>query len=180
MSHLKITVPAVLLHDPKTDRLFRIRETTLVLEHSLVSLSKWEMKWHKPFLNNKEITQDQFIDYVRCMTLTQNVDPNVYYGLTAPILEQIRSYMDDPMTAAVIKDDPKERSSSKFVTSDLIYYWMVELQIPFECQKWHLNRLLTLIRITSIEKKPKKKETQQEAARRSHAINQARRAARKH
>lgn len=176
---LKITVPGVLLHDPQTDRVFRIKETQLTLEHSLVSLSKWESKYHKPFLNQK-ISGDEFIDYVRCMTLTQNVDPNVYYGINTSVQKQIESYMDDPMTAAVIHDNDKDRGSGEFVTSDLIYYWMVALQIPFECQKWHLNRLLTLIRITNIKQKPSKKESAKEAARRTASINAARRAARKH
>jgi hypothetical protein len=176
---LKITVPGVMLHDPRTDRIWRIKETQLTLEHSLVSLSKWESKWHKPFLNQK-ITADEFNDYVRCMTLTQNVDPNVYAGITADVRKQIEDYMDDPMTAAVIKDDPSSRGGSQFITSDLIYYWMVALRIPFECQKWHLNRLLTLIRITSIEQKPKKKMSTAENMRRHHDTNAARRAARKH
>lgn len=174
---LKITVPAGELYDPVTDTFLYTKEITLTLEHSLVSLSKWESKWKKPFLN-REHTVEMFDDYVRCMTITQNVDPNVYRVLTPSIRSRIREYMEDSMTAAIIHENAPERTSTKFTTSDLIYYWMVALNIPFECQKWHLNRLLTLIRITNIEQKPDKKMGKAASARYSHATNQARRAKR--
>lgn len=141
-----------------------------------MSLSKWESKWKKPFLN-REHTVSMFDDYIRCMTLTQNVDPNVYRVITPDIRKRIQEYMDDPMTAAIIREDPANgRMPVKFTTSDLIYYWMIALNIPFECQKWHLNRLLALIRITNIEQKPPKKTNRAETARRHHEINAARRA----
>lgn len=118
-----------------------------------------------------------FDDYIRCMTITQNVDPNVYYAITPEIRNRIREYMEDPMTAAVIHEDPKNKqTSTKFVTSDLIYYWMTALNIPMECQKWHLNRLLTLIRIANIENKPPKKPSRADAIRKHKEVNAARRA----
>lgn len=176
---LKITVPESRIWNPSTEEFMLVKETTLVLEHSLVSLSKWEMKYKRPFLNQKH-TSEEIDDYIRCMTLTQNVNPMVYYVITPGIRNQVRDYMEDPMTAAVVREDPQAPQSTKFITSDLIYYWMVALQIPFDpCQKWHLNRLLILIKITNIEQKPKKKQNPADIARQHHAINAARRAGKK-
>ena len=177
---LTITVPETRLFDPVSETFLYTKETELVLEHSLVSLSKWEMKYKKPFLN-KQHTTDEIDDYIRCMTITQKVNPMVYYAITPQIRKTVIAYMDDPMTAAVIKENAQnQRASYRFITSDLIYYWMVALQIPFECQKWHLNRLLTLIRITNIEQSKdmkKSKTNPAEVARQHHSINSARRAA---
>lgn len=170
-----------MLHDPVTNRVSYTKETTINIEHSLVSLSKWESKWKRPFLN-QEIPVELFDDYIRCMTITQHVDETVYLGITQQIRDEVRKYMDDPMTAAVIHEDQTQTGQShRFTTSDLIYYWMTELNIPFECQKWHLNRLLTLIRISNIEKKKQnpKKANKSEVARRHHAVNAARRAKKK-
>lgn len=164
------------MFDPVTETFLYTKETTLSLEHSLVSLSKWESKWKKPFLNH-EYSVAMFDDYIRCMTLTQNVDPNVYRAITPEIRQRVHEYMADPMTAAVIREDPSEqRFSSEFLTADLLYYAMVALNIPFECQKWHLNRLTTLIRITNIKQKPPKKMSRAENARKHNAIKNARRA----
>lgn len=177
----KITIPSVMLHDPITNLITYTKETTLVLEHSLVSLSKWESKWKVPFLN-KEHTEQEFDDYIRCMTITQNVDPSVYLAITPELRKEIRDYIDDSMTAAVVHENRAPQSSSKFVTSDLIYYWMTALQIPFDpCQKWHLSRLLMLIRIANIENKPAKdrKMSKADSARSHHATNAARRAKRR-
>lgn len=171
-----------MLHDPITNLIMYTKETTLVLEHSLVSLSKWESKWKVPFLN-KEHTEQEFDDYIRCMTITQNVDPSVYLAITPELRKEIRDYIDDSMTAAVVHENKVQQRSSKFVTSDLIYYWMTALQIPFDpCQKWHLSRLLMLIRIANIENKPTKdrKMSKADSARSHHATNAARRAKRRH
>lgn len=171
---LKITIPPGELSDGRI--FWYTKETTLTLEHSLVSLSKWEMKWKKPFIG-QPISTAMFDDYVRCMTITQNVDQNVYLALTPDIRKKIQEYIDDPMTAAVIHEDQNKKTSKQFITSDLIYYWMTALQIPFECQKWHLNRLLTLIKIANIEQKnATEKPNKAESAQRHYAMNAARRA----
>jgi hypothetical protein len=170
-----------MLHDPTTNLITYTKETTLTLEHSLVSLSKWESKWKVPFLNQEHSPQ-MFDDYIRCMTITQNVDPNVYLTITPEIREQIRNYIDDSLTAAIVHENKTQPKSSKFVTSDLIYYWMTALNIPFDpCQKWHLSRLLMLIKIANIENKPSKdrKMSKADSARSHHAINAARRAKRR-
>ena len=147
---LKITVPAQELWDEKAAEFIQIPETQLVLEHSLVSISKWEAKHHKPYLSQLESdtkTKEELIDYIRCMTLTQNVNPYVYTGLTASNIEAINNYIDDPMTATTVNEQDKKTSSRRPVTSEVIYYWMISFNIPVEFQKWHLNRLLMLIKV---------------------------------
>lgn len=175
---LKITVPAQELYDPKTGMFYYTKPVMLTLEHSLLSLSKWESDWEKPFIN-RDHTIREFNDYVRCMTLTQNVDPSVYDRLTDANRQAVQSYIDRKMSAAVIHDDGTSKRSTKFMTADLIYYYMVEAGIPFQpCEKWHLNRLLTLIRIIGIERRTDNKMSKADSARRHASINRARRAAR--
>lgn len=172
---LQITVPASEFFNEATAEFITTKDQCLALEHSLVSLSKWESKWKKPFLSKDPMTKEELRDYVRCMTLTQNVDPNVYYALTAENYNAIETYIQDPMTATWFKDD-NNRPTREIITSELIYYWMVAQSIPMECQKWHLNRLLTLIRICGIKNAPQKKMSRKEAASQQRALNQARRA----
>ena len=172
---LQITVPATELWDEKIEKFIDVKSHTLQLEHSLVSLSKWESKWHKAFLKKgKKKTYEETIDYVKCMTLTQNVDPNVYRCLTADNIDQINAYIENPMTATVISDDDSGKKNNEVVTSELIYYWMISLNIPFECQKWHLARLITLIRVCSIKNAPPKKMSMRERLSRNAALNEAR------
>ena len=148
---------------------------TLTLEHSLVSISKWEAKWGKAFLGKQDKTSEELTDYVRCMTLTQNVAPEVYQSLSAENFEEIRRYIDAPMTATKFFGGGNEKGANKdTITSELIYYWMITLNIPFECQKWHLNRLLTLVRICDIKNRPPKKMSRKEVMSRNRALNEAR------
>lgn len=173
---LQITIPGAELFDERTGKRTVIKDTTLCLEHSLVSLSKWESKWKKPYLNNTNITEEMTIDYVRCMTLTQNVDPNVYQFLTQQNIEDIRVYIDDPMTATTFKQ-PNKSGRSQMITAEIIYYWMVTLGIPWDpCQKWHLNRLMTLIRVCDEKSRPNRRMNRRENMARHRSINQARRA----
>lgn len=172
---LTITIPAREQFNEETNEFIETKEQTLVLEHSLVSISKWESKWHKAFLSKKEKTYEETIDYVKCMTLTQNVDPNVYMNLTNANLEEIFGYIDNPMTATTIKEPKSKSFNTEITTSELIYYWMVSLNIPFECQKWHLNRLITLIRVCNVKNKPPKKRSKREILSEYAAINEARR-----
>lgn len=165
-------------YNRKTKEFITIKDTTLSLEHSLVSVSKWEAKWHKPFLSTSDKTYEETIDYVKCMTITQNVDPNVYFLLTKENLDEINKYIANPMTATWFNDRKEgsaPRRSSETITSELIYYWMVALQIPFECQKWHLNRLLVLVRICNIKNQPSKKYSKKDTMSRNAALNAARR-----
>lgn len=155
------------------------KEQTLQLEHSLVSISKWEAKWNKVFLGKDSKTDEEMRDYIRCMTLTQNVNPLVYRCLSPSNLQAIHDYIDAPMSATHFASDfgmTRARSREK-ITSELIYYWMITFGIPFECQKWHLNRLLALIRVCSIKNQPKKKMSQRELMERNSALNASRRKA---
>lgn len=147
---------------------------TLQLEHSLVSLSKWESTWNKPFLSAKDMTDEESIDYIRCMTLTSNVNPKVYDCLTSQHIDQVRRYIMAPMTATTFSKDDPGKGKREIVTSELIYYWMIALNIPFECQKWHLNRLITLIKVCNIKNNPPKKRSKREIMSRNAALNAAR------
>ena len=173
---LKVTIPEVEYFDEKTQSFITIaKQTELSLEHSLVSISKWEAKWHKPFLeNNPPKTDEELKDYIRCMTLTQNVNPEIYDHIPLKVIEQINEYINDPMTATTFKEQKKP--SRRIVTSELIYYWMIALNIPFECQKWHLSRLLTLIRVCN-EKADPKKMSKSEIYAQNRRLNEARRKA---
>lgn len=170
---LWITIPSDELWDEKEERFVYPKAQTLQLEHSLVSLSKWESKWNKVFLSKKEKTQEETIDYIRCMTLTQNVNPEVYKRLTNENFDEINRYINEPMTATYFSGKERGAPSREEVTAELIYYWMIVLNIPFECQKWHLNRLLTLVRVCNIKNKPPKKRSKRELYKHHAAVNAA-------
>ena len=175
---LKITIPSSEAFDSRTNEFIYTKEQTLSLEHSLVSISKWESKWHKPYLTKEPKSPEETIDYVRCMTLTQNVDPRVYYCIPDSELQKISDYVNDPMTATWFSDEKEMKGrQGRIVTSELLYYWMIALGIPFECQKWHINRLITLIRVCDEENKPKKKMSKNQLLARNAQLNKARRAA---
>lgn len=149
---LRITIPAHEFWDEQNQVFIQVKGQTLQLEHSLVSLSKWESKWHKSFLKHPDKPFEETVDYIRCMTITQNVDPNVYLCLTNGNIADVNRYIADTMTATYLSDDGSAEGKSKdVVTAELIYYWMIAFNIPFECQKWHLNRLLTLIRVCEMK-----------------------------
>lgn len=174
---LQITIPETELFDEdRQEFVYVSKPVTITLEHSLVSISKWESKWKKPYLNNEERTTEEVIDYIRCMTITQNVDPNVYYALTAQNLKEIEEYIKDPHTATTIADRGHANKTGEGITSELVYYWMCAYQIPFEAQKWHFNRLMTLIRIAGIKNNPDKKMSQKDAYAQQRKLNAMRRA----
>lgn len=171
---LQITVHANDLWDESRNEFISTKEQTLQLEHSLVSLSKWESKWCKPFLSKEDKTREETLDYIRCMTITQHVSPDVYYAISNAQMADINAYIDSPMSATVVREDRSKARSREPVTSELIYYWMIALNIPFECQKWHLNRLLTLIKVCNSKNEPAKKMSKKELMSRNTALNEAR------
>lgn len=165
------------LFDERLGEFITVKSTVLQLEHSLISLSKWESKWHKPFLSKEVKTDEEIRDYIRCMTIMQNVDPMVYTVLTRKDVEDVEKYLSDPMTATVISRQA-QKGRQRNVTSELIYYWMVSFGIPFDpCEKWHLNRLMTLIDVCSIENSPKKKMRKGDIMKQNAQLNAARRRA---
>ena len=154
-----------------------MKPQTLRLEHSLLSLSKWEATWKKPFLSETGHSPIEERDYVRCMTVNKQVDPTAYMALTPDHMQKIRAYINDPHTATWFSNAPGGAKGTKeAITSELIYYWMVSMNIPFECQKWHLNNLLTLIHVISVKSDDSKKMSPSQVAHQNAALNAARKA----
>lgn len=161
--------------DEEKEEFVSAEEQILDMEHSLVSLSKWESKWCKPFLSANDKTDEEIMDYIKFMTVTQDVDDDVYSHLTVENFNKINEYINAPMTATTFFEDKNGKKSREVITSELIYYWMVALQIPFECQYWHLNRLLTLVRVCNIKNEPPKKMSKRDVMSRNASLNAARR-----
>ena len=170
---LEIIIPGLELYNEETNEFTCYDDVKLELEHSLVSISKWESKWCKPFLDGKDKTLDEIVDYVRCMTINDKVEPDVYDRLTEENLVVINEYIGRPMTATTFNNE-KKSTGREIITSEIIYYWMVSFNIPFECQYWHLNRLLTLIKVCNVKNNPPKKMSQKEILARNKALNDAR------
>jgi len=173
---LELVIPDKELFNDETQEFFTLKGRTIVLEHSLVSVSKWESKWNKPFLTTKDKSYAEIIDYVKCMTITQNVDPDIYKFLAKETMDAISEYIALPMTATTFTQKEKGQFNREIITSEIIYYWMITFNIPVEFQKWHLNRLLTLINVCNIKNQPTKKMTRQELLARNRALNAQRRA----
>ena len=153
---LTIQIDGEELFEPETYEFIKLEPTTLVLEHSLISISKWEAKWKKSWFQRELHSNEETLDYIRCMLIKGNLTDEVLNNISKQDMEKIMKYIDDPMTASTIRQDPDEPLpgvQKNFTTSERIYSWMVGYQIPFECEKWHLNRLLTLIRILEADNK---------------------------
>lgn len=179
---LQIDVPDREYFDDSKQEFIYYKKQTLFLEHSLISISKWESKWKKPFLETKDRTLEESTDYIRCMTLNTHVDPGAYIGLTQDIYEKVGQYINDTMTATWFNNKNQSGGNrhggkAQVVTSELIYYWMIAYEIPFECQKWHLNRLLTLIRICEIKNQPSKKMSKKALLSGNRSLNESRKRA---
>ena len=171
---LTIKIPDTEYYNEEISQFVSVKERTIDLEHSLVSLSKWEAKWCKPFLSKDQKTNEEVRDYIRCMIIDRNVPDNILYALSKQQEKQIVDYIDEKMTATTFSDISSASKNREIITSEIIYYWMISLNIPFECQKWHLNRLLTLIRVCSIKNAPPKKMGRNSVLSRNAQINAAR------
>lgn len=172
---LEISIPQTTVFDEKTESFYEVNACKICLEHSLISVSKWESKWHLPFIDTKNKTNEMMIDYIRCMTVSKSIDPYAYYTLTPDHISKINSYIEDPMTATTFSKNHRA-SGRERVTSELIYYWMISLGIPVEFEKWHLNRLLTLIRLCEEKNQPPKKMSRNAILKQNKSLNAARRA----
>lgn len=172
---LTITIPAAEWFDERKNEFITTKEQTLQLEHSLVALSKWESKWCKSFYDIKPKTDEETLDYIKCMTITQNVKPEAYLNLTKTNFDEINKYIKAPMTATTVSEQSgKGKINGERITSELIYYWMFSLQIPKECEKWHLNRLITLIKVFNAKNQAPTKKSNAQIARDYAALNAAR------
>ena len=172
---LQIIVPEREFFDENTETFINIKSYKLNLEHSLLSISKWESKYHKPFFarTKKDVkTNEEMLYYIKCMTINTNIPDFVYLGLTTKNYKDIEEYINDPMTATTVK---KQGGSSGIVTSELIYYWMIACQVPFECEKWHINRLLMIIQVCNSMNNPKNSKVRPDLLARKN-LNAARRA----
>lgn len=174
---LPIHIKSGTLFDEKTFEFIHVKDTNLKLEHSLISVSKWETEWKIPFLTDKEKTKQQLDDYIRCMSISGDIDPNAIKLISQDDRIRISNYIGDKKTATWFSntDDHKSKSSEQ-VTSELIYYWMIAYHIPPEYEKWHLSRLLTLIEICERKNAPAKKMSESEIIARNKALNAQRRA----
>ena len=174
---LKLTIQKQTVYDEKENRFYDVPETIVELEHSLLAISKWESKWHIPFLKKEERTRDQIIYYVYCMCLNEDMPLEWFCGLTNTQFKEISEYIDNPMTATTITNhEKKSKAIPETITSELVYYWMDECNINKECETWHLNRLLRLIEITSIKRQPEKKMGKKNTIAQNKALNATRRA----
>ena len=166
----------------RTMEFIEVKACTLHLEHSLIAISKWESKWHKPFLNGDKHTTAEIKDYVRCMCLDPNVDPMVFQLLNYQEMKQITDYIDDPMTGTTFGKEDNKEENHEIMSSELLYYYMIANEVPFECQKWHINRLLVLLKICGIKAKQmdgKPKKSQRQLLEEYSAKHQARKKAKK-
>ena len=174
---IRILLPEKELYDEVNNKFVYLPSRELILEHSLVSISKWESKWHKSFLNTDDKSFDEVMDYIKCMCVEELEDENDLYRLSEENVSDINAYIQDSMTATTFSDfsDNKNTKSREIITSEIIYYWMIANNIPFECQYGHLNKLLTLIKVCSIKNSPEKKMSTSEILSRNKALNAARR-----
>jgi len=170
---LTIEIPGIDIFDERIGKFQTTKPCKVQLEHSLLSLAKWEAEWNEPFLSKKEISREKFRDYVRCMSIGQH-DPQIFLGLTNENYSDIRAYIDKPMTATTFSKN-NQRTNKEIVTAEILYYRMISNHIPMECQKWHLNRLLTLIRVCDEKSAPPKKMGKRQTAERNAQLNAMRR-----
>ena len=172
---LRVVIPGREFFDERTNEFVQTESTVLTLEHSLLSLAKWESKWCKPFLGTTNKTREECVDYIRCMTMNDEcVNPLVYIGIPKEVFDRIDQYIEEPMTATTINDTHTGKRNREKITAEIIYYWMTALEIPFECERWHLNRLLMLIRVSNIKNAPQKKMSKKDIYAQNKALNEAR------
>lgn len=175
---LQLLIDNTDFYDSEKNLFITVKPQILVLEHSLISISKWESKYKRPFFKNDK-TMPEFIDYIRFMTINKNIDPIVYNCINGKNLNTINNYINDPYTATTINNHStmRKRLGNDVITSEVVYYWMVSYQIPFECEKWHFNRLITLIKVCEAMNSSQKKMSSKSVMKQNSAINAARRKA---
>lgn len=171
----KTVIPGGSYYDEVRNVFLDVPSTPIQLEHSLLSISRWESKWNRSYFNDGPKTEEEKLDYIKDMTITQNVNPLIYKVIPNSVKRQIELYCASPMTATTISRKAEKPHKRAVITSELVYFWMITYGIPFECEKWHLNRLMTLIEICSIKNTPPKKMSQKDLIAHHRAVNAQRR-----
>lgn len=173
---LKLTIGQEELYDEETEEFRTVGGITIELEHSLVSLSKWESEFEKPFLSGTAKSTEEVLRYIEFMILTPDYPPGVLQELTPEDFTKINEYLDSKQSATTIYDRSKPKGPPQTITSELIYYWMIAFNIPFECEKWHLNRLFALIKICGIKNAKPTKSSRADLAQQRRELNAERKA----
>lgn len=173
---LKLIIPGGELFDEKTSTFIETEKAVIHIEHSLVSMSKWEAFFEKPFLSTKDKTHEEVLSYIRMMILESDVPPELVDRLSPENMLAIRDYIESPQSATTFGEMPEKKSRGEVVTTELIYYFMVAFNIPLECEHWHINRLFSLIRICNIKNSKPEKRSRSEIAKRNHELNAQRKA----
>lgn len=172
---LKLIVSGTEYFNEETEEFESVGDFELELEHSLISLSKWESKYQKPFLSNLEKSPEEILYYIKAMILTPIYPNDLFEKFSTENFAQINNYIESRESATTFGDMPDRRIRGEVITSELIYYWMVAFNIPFECERWHLNRLFSLIRICNLKNSKQKKMSRSEMAARNRELNAKRR-----
>lgn len=171
---LRITIFGDEFFDETAEQFIYPDAVELEFEHSLVSLSKWESKFEKPFLSETSKTAEEILAYIEAMIITPNCPPGVLGKLSQANLDEIHAYIESKQTGTTFRDTGKDRGKAEPISAELIYYWMVGFNVPFECQHWHLNRLFSLLRVCSIKQSKPTKMSKSEMAASRRALNQRR------
>jgi hypothetical protein len=173
---LRATVPGAELFDEEKQQFITRESITLKLEHSLASISKWESYWKKPFLGKEEEkTTAEVNHYINCMSVDGDIPDETFSYIPNEIYSQITDYINDPMTATWFKEDKSSARNKDVLTSEVLYYYMIAQNVPIECENWHLNRLITLLRVCGEKNQPQKKMNKKDWIAQRRALNEARR-----
>jgi hypothetical protein len=173
---LKLTILGTEYFNEETSTFETVDDIDLELEHSLVSLSKWESKFKKPFLSNEKKTSEEFFYYIEAMIISPIYSLDILFRLSEENIVKINDYIESTESATTFGSMPERKGRGEVITSELIYYWMVAFTIPFECEYWHLNRLFALIRICNIKNSKPRRMSRHEIASRNRELNAIRRA----
>lgn len=171
-----VVIPEKEFFDESQMRFVKMEGGSFEIEHSLAAITKWEAKYKTAFLSSVDKTVEESLDYIRCMTITPDVDPDLYYRIDNELMQQINDYIGEKQTATQIRMLPGRKQKPEIITAEIVYYWMISLGIPSEYDRWHFNRLLTLIEVFNAKNGPQKKMTQKDILAQNRALNEARKA----